>query len=99
MQAVLSDLGHGKFMRLAASIVIGVCILGVSAAVLSALPQSGGVRPFDAGYLEAAIFIDDSAQVFSPLDMKSQQRLAPRAADVGSRFTNTTKLQFRSSCL
>jgi len=33
MQAVLSDLGHGKFMRLAASIVIGVCILGVSAAV------------------------------------------------------------------
>ncbi len=36
---------------------------------------------------------------FSPLDMKSQQRLAPRAADVGSRFTNTTKLQFRSGCL
>ncbi len=63
MQAVLSDLGHRKFMRLAASIVIGVCILGISAAVLSALPQSGGVRPFDAGYLEAAIFIDDSAQV------------------------------------
>ena len=63
MQAVLSDLGHGKFMRLAASIVIGVCILGVSAAVLSALQQSGGVRPLDAGYLEAAIFIDDSAQV------------------------------------
>jgi predicted transglutaminase-like cysteine proteinase len=50
-------------MRLGASIVIGACILAVSAAVVPALPQSGGVRPFDAGYLEAAIFIDDSEQV------------------------------------
>jgi hypothetical protein len=28
---------------------------------------------------------------FSPLDRKSQQRLAPRAADIGLRFINTTK--------
>jgi hypothetical protein len=63
MQAVLSDLGHGKLKRLGASIVIGVCILAVSAAVVPALPQSGGIRSFDAVYLEAVIFIDDSAQV------------------------------------
>jgi hypothetical protein len=28
---------------------------------------------------------------FSPLDMKSQQRLAPRTADIGLRLSNTTK--------
>jgi len=63
MQAVLSNLGFGKFMRLGASIVIGVCILAVSAAALPALPQSSDVRSFDAGHFEAAMFIDDSRQV------------------------------------
>jgi len=59
----LSNLGFGKFMRLGASIVIGVCILAVSAAALPALPQSSDVRSFDAGHFEAAMFIDDSRQV------------------------------------
>jgi predicted transglutaminase-like cysteine proteinase len=49
-------------MRLVAGIVIGACILAAFAAVLPALPQSGGGVPFDAGYLEAATFIDDSLQ-------------------------------------
>ena len=49
-------------MRLGAGIVIGACILGTSAAMLPALPQSGDLVPFDAGYLEAAAFIDDSLQ-------------------------------------
>jgi len=62
MQAVLSNLGLGKFMRLGASIVIGACILAVSAAALPALPQSSDVRSFDAGHFEAAMFIDDSRQ-------------------------------------
>jgi predicted transglutaminase-like cysteine proteinase len=43
-------------------IVIGACILAASAAMLPALPQSGDLVPFDAGYLEAAAFIDDSLQ-------------------------------------
>src|ERR1700738_3308369 len=49
-------------MRLGAGIVIGACILAASAAIRPALPQSGELVPFDAGYLEAAAFIDDSAQ-------------------------------------
>src|ERR1700680_2705077 len=49
-------------MRLGAGIVIGACILAASAAMRPALPQSGDLVPFDAGYLEAAAFIDDSAQ-------------------------------------
>src|SRR5229473_1562606 len=49
-------------MRLGAGIVIGACILATSAAMLPALPQSGDLVPFDAGYLEAAAFIDDSLQ-------------------------------------
>jgi predicted transglutaminase-like cysteine proteinase len=64
MQAVWSDLAHGKFMRLGgASIVIGACILAVSAAMVPALAESRGVRSFDAVYLEAVGFIDDSRQV------------------------------------
>src|SRR5205823_2074282 len=59
MQTVLS-LGHGEFMRLGARIVIGVCILAVSAAVP---PQAGDVRSFGAGYLETAMFIDNSSQI------------------------------------
>jgi len=62
MQGVLSNPGFGKSMRLRASIVIGVCILAVSAAALPALPQSSDVRSFDAGHFEAAMFIDDSRQ-------------------------------------
>ena len=49
-------------MRLGAGIVIGACILAASAAMLPALPQSGDLVSFDAGYLEAAAFIDDSLQ-------------------------------------
>ena len=49
-------------MRLGAGIVIGACILAASAAMRPALPQSGDLVPFDAGYLEAAAFIDDSLQ-------------------------------------
>ena len=49
-------------MRLGAGIVIGACILAASAAMLPALPQSGDLVSLDAGYLEAAAFIDDSLQ-------------------------------------
>jgi predicted transglutaminase-like cysteine proteinase len=42
-------------------VVVVVCILAGSAAMLPQLPQSGDVS-FDAGYLEAAEFIDDSRQ-------------------------------------
>jgi predicted transglutaminase-like cysteine proteinase len=58
----LSNLGYGKFIRLGAGIVIGACVLAASAAQLPVLPQSGDLVPFDAGYLEAAAFIDDSLQ-------------------------------------
>lgn len=63
MQTVLSNLGHRKFMRVGASIVIGACIVVISATVLLASPQSADVRSFDAGYFETAMFIDDSPQV------------------------------------
>jgi predicted transglutaminase-like cysteine proteinase len=43
-------------------IVIGACILAASVTMLPALPQSGDPVPFDAGYLEAAAFIDVSMQ-------------------------------------
>jgi predicted transglutaminase-like cysteine proteinase len=62
MWAALSNLGHGKFMRLSAGIVISACILAASAAMPPALPQSGDLVPFNAGYLEAAVFMDDSLQ-------------------------------------
>jgi predicted transglutaminase-like cysteine proteinase len=48
-------------MRLGAGIVIGACILA-SAAMLPALPQSRDFVPFEAGYHEAAGFIEDSPQ-------------------------------------
>jgi predicted transglutaminase-like cysteine proteinase len=48
-------------MRLGAIIVIGVSIIAISVKVLPALPQSDDVRSFDVGYLEAAVFIDDSS--------------------------------------
>src|SRR5207245_6269884 len=63
MWAALSNLGRGKFRRLGAGIVIGACILGVSTAMLPALPQSGDLVPFNADYLEAAAFTDDSPQL------------------------------------
>jgi predicted transglutaminase-like cysteine proteinase len=62
MQAVLSNLGHGKFMRLGAGFLIGACILAASAALLPELPQSGDLVPFDTGDLEAVAFIDDTPQ-------------------------------------
>jgi predicted transglutaminase-like cysteine proteinase len=49
-------------MGLGSFIVIGAYILAASAAMLPALPQLGDLVPFDAGYLEAAAFIDDSLQ-------------------------------------
>jgi predicted transglutaminase-like cysteine proteinase len=49
-------------LRLGAGIVIGASILAASAATLPALPQSGDLVTFDAGYLEAAAFIDDSVR-------------------------------------
>jgi predicted transglutaminase-like cysteine proteinase len=60
--AVLSNVGHGKFMGLGARIVIGACILAASVAMFPALPQSGELVPFRAGDLEAAAFIDVSLQ-------------------------------------
>ena len=49
-------------MRLGAIIVIGMSIIAISAKALPALPQSDDVRSLDAGYLEAAVFIDDSSR-------------------------------------
>jgi len=49
-------------MRVGTGIVIGALILVASAAMPPALPQSGNLVPFDAGYLEAVAFIDDSPQ-------------------------------------
>jgi predicted transglutaminase-like cysteine proteinase len=57
-----SSLGHGKFTRFGACVVVGACLLAASAAVRPASPQSGDPVPFDAGYLEAAAFIDSSRQ-------------------------------------
>jgi hypothetical protein len=51
-----------KFMGLGSFIVIGACIFAASVAIPPALPQSGDPVPFDAGYLEAAAFIDGSLQ-------------------------------------
>jgi predicted transglutaminase-like cysteine proteinase len=60
MWTVLSNLGYGKIMGLGAGIVVGACILAVSAAKLPALPQPGEPVPFNPGYLKAAAFVDDS---------------------------------------
>jgi predicted transglutaminase-like cysteine proteinase len=56
----LTSLSHGKFLRLGAGIVIGASILAAAAATLPALQQSSDLVTFDASYLEAAAFIDDS---------------------------------------
>jgi len=60
MLAVAFDLGHRKIIGLGAGIVIGAFLLATSAAMPPALPQLGGPASFDAGYLEPAVFIDDS---------------------------------------
>jgi predicted transglutaminase-like cysteine proteinase len=77
MYDVLSNLGHGKFMRLGAGIVIGAFILAASAAIPPALPQSGNPAPFDAGYLEAAAFIDGSLQAARQDDATRSIQQAP----------------------
>jgi predicted transglutaminase-like cysteine proteinase len=78
MFAVLSNLGHGNFMRLGAGIVIGACIFAASAAMLPASPQSSDLVPLDAGYLEAAMFIDDPGQaVRQDAAMESNQQAQP----------------------
>jgi predicted transglutaminase-like cysteine proteinase len=77
MWAALSNLGCGKFMRVCAGIVIGACMLAASAAMPPALPQSGDLAPFDAGYLEAAAFIDDSPQAMRPDAATESDQQAP----------------------
>jgi predicted transglutaminase-like cysteine proteinase len=78
MQAVLSNLGHGKFMRLGAGFLVGACILAASAVLLPALPQSGDLVPFDTGDLEAVAFIDDTPQaVRQDAAMESDQQAPP----------------------
>jgi predicted transglutaminase-like cysteine proteinase len=47
-------------MRLGTRLVIGALVLAASAAMTPPLPQSGNLVPFDAGYLQAATFIDGS---------------------------------------
>jgi predicted transglutaminase-like cysteine proteinase len=65
-------------MRFGARIVIGACVLAALVAMLPALPQSGDFVPFDAGYLEAAAFIDDSLQpVRQDAATESDQQAAP----------------------
>ena len=49
-------------MRLSARIVISVCILAVSAGLAPPLQQADDVRSFGAGYLDPAMFIDNSSQ-------------------------------------
>jgi predicted transglutaminase-like cysteine proteinase len=73
----LSKLGHEKFIGLGAGIVIGACILGACAAMLPVLPQSGDLVPFDAGYLETAVFIDDSQQGARQAAAMESDRQAP----------------------
>jgi predicted transglutaminase-like cysteine proteinase len=54
-------------MGLGAGIVIGACgVVATSAATVPVFPQPGDFRRFDAGYLEAAMFIDNSRQVVQP---------------------------------
>jgi predicted transglutaminase-like cysteine proteinase len=64
-------------MRLGAGIVIGACILAASAAMRPALPQSGDLVPFDAGNLEAAVFIDDSLQAVRQDAVTESDQQAP----------------------
>jgi predicted transglutaminase-like cysteine proteinase len=56
MQAVVSNLGHERFIRLGAGIVVGAWILVASAEICPALARSG------AGYLEATANIHVSLQ-------------------------------------
>jgi predicted transglutaminase-like cysteine proteinase len=64
MSAFLSNLGHGKFMRVGAGMVIGACILVASVAAIPDSPHSGELA-LQAGYLAAA-FVDDSPQAARP---------------------------------
>jgi hypothetical protein len=64
-------------MRLGAGIFIGASILAASAAMLPASPQSGDLVTFDAGYLEAAAFIDDSQAVRQDAATENDQQAPP----------------------
>jgi predicted transglutaminase-like cysteine proteinase len=64
-------------MRLGAGIVIGACIVAVSAAMLRALPQSGDRIAFDASYLQAAAFIDHSPPALRQDAATSDQQAPP----------------------
>lgn len=74
--AIFSGLGYEKAMR-GAGVVIGVCILIVSAAMRSPSPQLGDLVRFDAGYLEAAAFIGDSPQTVPQDAGMERNRQAP----------------------
>jgi predicted transglutaminase-like cysteine proteinase len=84
MQGIFSKLGHGKFMRrkfirLGAGVVIGVCILAASVAILLALPQSGAddLAPSDPGYRDAAELIDISLHATRQDTATRSDRQAP----------------------
>jgi hypothetical protein len=74
---MLSNLGHGIFMRLGAGVVLGACFLAASAGRLPASPQSGDPVPLAADYLEAAAFIDDSRQAVRQDAATQGDQLAP----------------------
>jgi hypothetical protein len=82
MQAVLSKLSYRKFMGLGSFIVIGAYSPAVSVATLPALPQSGDLVPFDAGYLEAASFIDVSLQAVRQDAATESDQQAPPLFDM-----------------
>lgn len=70
--------GHRKVWRLGAGIVISAFILAAFAAIPAALPKWGDLVPFDAGYLEAAAFIDGSPHaVRQDAATESDQQVPP----------------------
>jgi predicted transglutaminase-like cysteine proteinase len=76
---ILSNPGHGKFVRFGTGMVIGVLILVVSAAWPPALPPLGNLVRFDAGYLEAAAFSDGS--LYGPRQDAANES-SPQAAPI-----------------
>jgi predicted transglutaminase-like cysteine proteinase len=73
----MSNLGCRKITRVCVGIVIGACMLAASVAMPPALPQSGALAPFDAGYLQTAAFIDGSPQAMRPDAATESDQQAP----------------------
>jgi len=73
----LVKLGHGNFIRLGAAIVTGACVLAASAALLPAFPRLVDLVPFDASYLAAAAFLDDSLHAAQQDAATESDQLAP----------------------